>query len=114
MRALQRSLTVLRKRGETCAVTEHWNPHAHIRQDLFGFIDAIALAPGRFTAIQVVNTHLDDHIRKIYESKNALAWVHAGGKIMIHNWKLRVRGGRKVWLLEEMPIDPRTPWEFVQ
>jgi len=56
-----------------------------------------------------VNTHLDDHIRKIYESKNALAWVHAGGKIMIHNWKLRVRGGRKVWLLEEIPIDPRTP-----
>ena len=105
-------------------MTEHWNPHAHIRQDLFGFIDAIALrcptggkvflgvevfsVPG-ITAIQCVNTHLPEHIQKIRESKAALAWVLAGGKIVIHNWKLRVRNGRKVWLLEEINVDPRVP-----
>ncbi|MGC2632571.1 MAG: hypothetical protein WA215_00010 [Candidatus Cybelea sp.] len=109
MRALQRSLAVLRKRGETCAITEKWNPHAHVRQDLFGFIDAVSLSPRFITAVQVVNTHLPEHIQKIRESKAALAWVLAGGKIVIHSWKLRVRNGRKVWLLEEVNVDPRVP-----
>ncbi len=40
-----RSLAECRKRGWTAQVVEHWNPHAHIRQDLFGVIDIVALIP---------------------------------------------------------------------
>ena len=34
---MQRSLKHLRDAGWTCAIVEHWNLHAKIRQDLFGF-----------------------------------------------------------------------------
>lgn len=33
--------------GYTAAVTERWNPHAKVRQDLFGFIDVLAFRPDR-------------------------------------------------------------------
>ena len=39
----QLSLKKLREEGYTVAVVEHWNSFARIRQDLFGFIDLLAL-----------------------------------------------------------------------
>lgn len=39
----QLSLKHYRKLGWTVEVVERWNPHARIRQDLFGFIDLIAI-----------------------------------------------------------------------
>jgi len=41
----QRTLRYLREQGIVVAITEHWNAFAHYRQDLFGFIDLIALDP---------------------------------------------------------------------
>ena len=41
----QRTLARLRQEGALeVAIVEHWNPHARIRQDLFGFIDILAIA----------------------------------------------------------------------
>jgi hypothetical protein len=40
-----RTLQLLRKEGWTVAVVEKWNPHSHIRQDLWGFADLIAMHP---------------------------------------------------------------------
>lgn len=42
----QRTLAELRKLGYMAAVVEHWNPHARIRQDLFGFVDVVAVGGG--------------------------------------------------------------------
>ena len=39
----QLSLKKLREEGYIVAVVEHWNSFARIRQDLFGFIDLLAL-----------------------------------------------------------------------
>lgn len=41
----QRTLAECRKRGYTAQVVEKWNPHARIRQDLFGVIDIVAITP---------------------------------------------------------------------
>lgn len=42
----QRSLAYMRETGYFAEVTEHWNPHARIRQDLFGFIDIVCVPIG--------------------------------------------------------------------
>lgn len=42
----QRTLAALRKLGYLAAVVEKWNHGAHIRQDLFGFIDVLAIGGG--------------------------------------------------------------------
>lgn len=43
MTPTQRTLKHLRDQGYTAAVCEKWNPHARIRQDLFGCLDIIAI-----------------------------------------------------------------------
>lgn len=44
----QRALAELKKRGWPAAITEHWNQYAHIRQDLFGVFDLLAIRPAQF------------------------------------------------------------------
>lgn len=41
-----RELKYLRAAGYLVGIVEHWNAHAGIRQDLFGFVDLIALGDG--------------------------------------------------------------------
>jgi hypothetical protein len=47
----QRSLRHMRDLGYLVAVVEHWNPHARIRQDLFGWIDLLAIRDGETLAV---------------------------------------------------------------
>ncbi|HQV57391.1 MAG TPA: hypothetical protein PKV27_05220, partial [Ilumatobacteraceae bacterium] len=49
------SLKALRDAGYTVAIVEHFNPHMRIRQDLFGFIDIIAIRPGETLAVQTTS-----------------------------------------------------------
>jgi len=94
------------------AKTEHWNPFAKIRQDLFGFIDAIALylpvdgKGGQICALQCVNTHLPEHIEKILTNASAQWWLACGGKIVIHNWKQRSKNKIKKWHCEVIEVLP--------
>lgn len=108
-KALERSMKVLRKEGYIVGKTEHWNsfvpPHG-IRQDLFGFIDALALPyplPGwtfPITAVQCVNTHLPEHITKIQQNEAAQRWLALGQRIVIHHWRQRSKDKVKFWDLE--------------
>ncbi len=43
----EKAIKVLKRLGYAPQVVERWNPYAKIRQDAWGFIDIIALAPGR-------------------------------------------------------------------
>lgn len=104
MRALERSMKLLRKEGLIVAKAEHWNSFAKIRQDLFGFIDAVALSDKYIYAIQCVNTHLPEHIIKIHKNQAADVWLSCGGKIVIHNWKQRSKNKKKSWHLEIIEI----------
>ena len=88
MSPTQRSLNHLRKLGYTVAITEHWNPFAHIRQDLFGFIDLVALKDDEILAVQTTSsTNIFARRKKIALNKNSLRWIEAGGRIQIHGWK---------------------------
>ena len=43
----QLSLAKLREEGWFCWITEHYNYYARKKQDLWGFVDIIALKPGQ-------------------------------------------------------------------
>ena len=113
----QRTMRALRHDGATCAVVEKWNPHAGpvgIRQDLFGFVDVLVLAPGRgIVGVQCcARSGHAAHRRKILEERTevAIEWLKCGGAIEIWSWgKQKVkRGGTAMrWVpkVEEITLE---------
>ena len=70
-----------------------WNPYCKRRHDLFGFIDLVALHPGRCMTIAIqatigMNNRPARH-KKIAESKEALDWVKSGrdNSIQVFTWR---------------------------
>lgn len=114
--ALSRSLKELRSRGAVgekvyVAKVEHFNTFSKRRIDLFNIFDLLWLststddADWQIVGVQVVNTHLPEHIEKIKASPEAHIWIACGGGIVIHEWKkVGPRGKRKVWTLTEHEI----------
>lgn len=112
----QRSLALMRKRGfELVQVVEHWNPHAGIRQDLYGVIDVLCVGNSEVVAIQTTSdTHVRDRVRKLetecvdvrrggelVESVSVLAVLRrAKVRVLVHGW--RKRKGR--WLVQEVDL----------
>lgn len=95
----QRSLKALREDGWTVEVVERWNPYARIRQDLFNFIDMVAIKPGHpITGIQVTAAGASSRVKKIQAAPAARLWLLAGGNLLVHSWAKRgPRGKRKVY-----------------
>ena len=98
----QRTLRELRQLGRVCGIVERFNAHAGpfgVRQDLFGFIDIIALDPERgIVGVQSCGQSHAAHKRKILEERNqeALEWLKCGGTIELWSWTKRKlkRGGK--------------------
>jgi hypothetical protein len=87
----QRSLEQLRRDGWTVAIVERWNPHARIRQDLFGCIDILALRDGETLAVQTTSTGVAARVRKIADNPNLPAMRAAGWSIVVHGWRKSTR-----------------------
>lgn len=108
---LERSLKDLRERGFTAVKVEHFNHFAHVRQDLFGIFDILAIkpqgsnmlfpAPGRIVGVQVTDhSHYAAHKTKLVTHPNTRTWLSAGGLIELHSWKKL----DKYWVLRNEPI----------
>jgi hypothetical protein len=97
----QRSLAKLRGDGWTCAVVEHWNQFAHIRLDLFGCIDIVAVRVGNIGVLGVQATsgsNVSARVTKIKAEARAGIWLAAGNKLQVWGWaKVGARGERKLW-----------------
>ena len=97
----QRTLKAMKDQGRLCGIVERFNPHVGthgIRQDLFGFIDIIAIDPvDGIVAIQSCGQDFSGHIKKIQEERNEIAfeWMkHA--KCELWGWrkvKNKLKGG---------------------
>lgn len=87
----QLTLRHLRDEGwPLVAITEHWNPHARIRQDLFGFVDVIAVRRGETLAVQTTSAaNVSSRVTKIAEHPNVGAVREAGWRIVVHGWAIR-------------------------
>lgn len=99
----QRSLKVLRDAGYLCAIVEKWNPHARIRQDLYGFIDILAINGEDILGVQACSGAGGDpaaRVRKITEHENYPA-VIAAMRIIVHGWRKNAAGR---WTLREVEL----------
>ena len=92
MTPTQRSLALLREEGYTVAIVEKWNPHVRIRQDLFGFIDLLAIRKGETLAVQRTSTGVSSRIKKIMESNYLPKVRDAGWRIVVHGWRKNSKG----------------------
>ena len=93
----QRSLAKLRDDGWTVQVVEKWNAFARIRQDLFGFIDILAMCPHRgFLGVQTTTAgEMKRRLLKIDAEARARTFLQAGGQIQVHGWKKWGKRGLK-------------------
>lgn len=94
-----RSLNQLRADGYLAEKVEHWNHHAGIRQDLFGFVDIVALGPSNTNEqphVLFVQTTTGDNVstrvRKIGESPHIARCREAGIWVHVHGWRKNAKG----------------------
>ena len=98
----QLSLRHLREEGYTAQVVEVWNPHARIRQDLFGIIDILALRDTETLAVQTTSAgNVSARVRKIADSEHISAIREAGWRILVHGW---AKVGNRWTLTREVDI----------
>ena len=97
-----RTLRALRQEGYICGIVERFNRFVGlhgIRQDLFGFIDIIAIKPIGICGIQSCGQSFATHDRKILESEIAPEWLKANGHIELWGWrKVKAKRGGKLML----------------
>lgn len=112
----QRTLRELRNQGLICGIVEKFNVYAGpygIRQDLFGWIDIIALCPERgILGIQSTGQAFSQHWQKITQERNeeCREWLKCGGKAYLWGWrKVKLKRGSKAmrWKprIKEVTID---------
>jgi len=112
----QRTLKALRDMGRTCGIVERFNQYAGphgVRQDLFGFIDIIALDSIKgIVGVQSCGQSHSAHKKKILGECRDLAieWLKCGGTIELWSWTKRVmvRGKKAVrWTprIEEITLE---------
>lgn len=98
-----RSKAFLAKDGWLVAVVERWNAFARIRQDLFGFIDILAIREGATLGVQTTTTtHQAERLDKAMATPNLRAWLLAGNRFEVHGWAKK--GKAKRWEVTVTPV----------
>jgi hypothetical protein len=89
----QRSLAYLREQGYLCAIVEKWNPHAKLRQDLFGIIDVLAVKDGETVGVQTTSGgNVAARVQKIADCSHVGALRRAGWRLVVHGWRKGANG----------------------
>lgn len=97
----QLTLKKMRADGYLAAVVEHWNPHARIRQDLFGIVDVIGVSQAGTLAVQSTTwANISSRVNKITDSESLPELRKAGWRIVVHGWK---KVGAR-WQLKEIDL----------
>lgn len=115
----QRTLAFLRKRGYMVGITERWNRFAFKKNDLFGFIDLVAVHPGARGVLGVQATSRPNVLARVYKIADlplielngkkvhpAKLWLQTGNRILVIGWgKKGPRGKAKRWKPSFYPMD---------
>ena len=97
----QRTLAHLRKAGYPLVqVVERWNPHARIRQDLFGIIDVVAVGDDIVGVQTTSASNVSARVAKITDSDALRVLRKAGIRVLVHGWR-KVRGR---WTVREVDL----------
>lgn len=102
MTPTQLSLRELRARGYPLVqVVERWNPHARVRQDLFGIVDVVAVGD-EIVAVQATSaSNVSKRVAKITESAALPILRQAGIRVLVHGWRKNAKGR---WTLREVDL----------
>lgn len=87
MTPTQRSKKLLESRGYMVAIVEKWNPHARIRQDLFGIADLLAVGKDVLMVQTTTATNMAARVNKITDAEVTPRIRDAGVGIHVHGWK---------------------------
>ncbi len=125
-KSIQRSTAELKARGYRYAIVERFNQFAHVRQDVFGFIDILAIKAEQngVLAIQACGIgtgsgggDLSSHVKKLTvfnpEDKDSARrieavkiWLRSNNRLEIWGWGKRgERGKMKRWVLQVKPVE---------
>lgn len=92
-----RSLKYLREAGYTAEVVEKFNSFTKHRNDLFGFIDILAIRENEVLGVQTTSgSNVSSRIKKIQEHENVAAVRKAGIGIHVHGWRKGSNGRRQL------------------
>lgn len=86
---MQRSLKLMRDLRYKPAITEHWNPHAGIRQDLYGIGDILCYRAGTVGSIMIQATSSQNHMARIYKvlaSEHIEGWLLSSNRFQVQSW----------------------------
>lgn len=90
------------------AVVERWNQFAKVRQDLFGFIDLLAMRDGVLLAIQATSGnggHHANRLAKAMAEPRLKEWLATGARFEVWSWrKAGPRGAVKKWEVRREPV----------
>lgn len=94
---MQQTLRLLREQGWSCEITEHWNPFARRRVDLFDCIDVLAVKGNRLLGVQTTSgSNVAARVTKIMANPRVPLLLAAGLDIHVHGWrKVKVKRGGK-------------------
>jgi hypothetical protein len=91
----QRSLDYLRKNGAIAGIVERYNQYSRKRNDLFGFIDIVAIQLDH-TILGVQCTSASNHAARVAKilsaecNDAALRWLLAGAQLQVMSWSKRI------------------------
>lgn len=97
----QRSIQWLKERGYTCCIAEHYNAFAHVRKDLFGWIDIVALHPDKKGVLGIqctTGSNISARITKAEALKSYGLWIACGNTALFMGWrKLKTGKVQRTW-----------------
>jgi hypothetical protein len=88
-----------------------------VHHDLFGFIDVLAIQPGRSGLLGVQATDLSNVAARVTKIKMLCAadpnskvfhWLHSGNRLEVWGWGLRGRGARRMYDVRRLRITLRS------
>jgi hypothetical protein len=98
---MQRSLTLLRKRGYYCEIVEFWKPWSKTRKDLWGWCDILCLGPLHILAVQTTSlSNIGARVKKIRASQSFPLVRNCMIMVVVHGWQKR--GGK--WEVREVGV----------
>lgn len=93
----ERSVKRLRADGWTVEKVERWNSFARVYNDLFGFVDLLALKDDRTLAVQTTSaSNVSTRVAKIENHPNLPVVLGAGWEVVVHGWAKE----RNRWVLK--------------
>jgi hypothetical protein len=105
---IEHTLEWLREHGYDANVTEKWNHFAKVRQDLFGFIDVLAVSDDHMIAIQCTDgSHHAEHVEPILQSVVARRLAYHMD-IEIWSWRKGLTGERR----KDGKLNRRKEWKL--